>query len=178
MISYHFRFLAVCVSLLPLACDSPEPPLVRITARDFIYDAPDTIPAGLLHFRRVNQGADIHEAMFVRLTSSAGSASAYADSARADVDFPAFALDMGGPGLTNSRDSNDVWIELEPGRYAMVCWKGDHLDRGMARDFVVVPGGAKTTRVAEDLSIITTEYGYRLSGPVAPGHRIIKVENQ
>lgn len=116
--------------------DAPDAPLIRITSHDFGYDMPARIPAGLIHLRLINQGPDIHEAMVIHF-NDAGSAAGYVDSVRADVDFPAFAEDLGGTGLTPPGDSNDAFLRLAPGRYAIVCWKGDHLRRGMARDFVV-----------------------------------------
>jgi hypothetical protein len=172
------RIIPICLGLLA-GCRAAEPPLVRIVSRDFEFDAPDTIPAGLVRVRLVNQGPDIHEAMMVHFISAAGSAAGYADSVRADVDFPAFAEDMGGSGLSGPGDSNDVYIELEPGRYALVCWKGDHLRRGMVRDLVVVPrDGAATVPPSADVTITMLEYGYQLSGPLAAGRHLVKVENR
>jgi uncharacterized cupredoxin-like copper-binding protein len=139
---------------------------------------PSRIPAGLVHLRLVNQGPDIHEGDVI-LFNQAGSAAGYVDSVRADVDFPAFALDMGGTGLTPPGDSTDVYLQLEPGRYAVVCWKGDHLRRGMAHDFVVTPDSSVTPAPPhEDLTILLTEYGYQLSGPMRAGRHLIKVENR
>ena len=48
------------------AAYSPEAP-VTIVARDFAFDAPDTIPAGMTTIHFVNRGPDLHHAMLVRL---------------------------------------------------------------------------------------------------------------
>lgn len=155
---------------------------MRIAAHDYGYDMPARMPAGLVHLRLVNQGPDIHEAMVIRF-SGAGSAAGYVDSVRANVDFPAFAEDMGGAGLAATGDSTEVYMQLAPGHYAIVCWKGDHLSRGMARDFVVEADsagtGADIRRAPDaDLTILMTEYGYQLSGPVSAGRHLIRVENR
>jgi uncharacterized cupredoxin-like copper-binding protein len=162
----------------------PDLPLMRIVSHDYGYEMPARMPAGLVHVRLVNQGPDIHEAMVIRFTG-AGSAAGYVDSVRADVDFPAFGEDMGGAGLAAPGDSTDVYLHLAPGRYAIVCWKGDHLSRGMARDFVVVAdsttagaGRGPAPDPHADLSIIMTEYSYQLSGPVSAGRHLIRVENR
>lgn len=173
-------------TLLPLcavalaACRGapPAPPLVRIDSYDFGFQVAERIPAGLVHLRLVNQGPDIHEAMLVRFTDPAGSAARYADSVRADVDFPAFAFDIGGAGLAEPGDSNDVWMNLEPGRYAFVCWMSGHLRQGMARDLEVVAAAASDAAPPEaDIVIQMTEYGYVVTGPMTPGNHVIKVEN-
>ena len=47
-------------------------------------------------------------------------------------DFPSNAENVGGAALTLPHDSSGVWLRLVPGHYAVRCWKGDHLSRGMA----------------------------------------------
>ncbi len=159
----------------------PSAPLIRIVSHDYGYQMPARMPAGLVHLRLINQGPDIHEAMVIHFRST-GSAAGYVDSVRADVDFPAFAEDLGGSGLAPPGDSTDVYLRLEPGHYAIVCWKGDHLSRGMAQDFVVESDSARIgagprPEPDADLSISMSEYGYALSGPVSAGRHLIKVEN-
>jgi len=171
----------VLAFLILAACREPavpDVPLMRIAAHDYGYDMPARVPAGLVHLRLVNRGPDIHEAMVVHFTS-AGSAAQYVDSVRAHVDFPAFAEDLGGAGLAAAGDSTDVYLQLEPGHYAIVCWKGDHLSRGMARGFVVeADSSAPVTLPHADLSILMSEYGYQLSGPITAGRHVIRVENR
>jgi uncharacterized cupredoxin-like copper-binding protein len=171
-------FLLSMLGLAACRGAAPAPSLIRITSHDFDFQVPARIPAGLVHLRLVNQGPDIHEAMLARFTDPAGSAARYVDSVRADVDFPAFAIDIGGTGLAGPGDSNDVWLDLEPGRYVIVCWKGDHLSRGMARDLEVVADSATGVRPPEsDITIQMTEYGYAVTGAVTPGSHVIKLEN-
>ncbi len=181
------RHIVAKATLIPSLClllatcrghAGPDAPLMRITAHDYGYDMPARFPAGLIHLRLVNQGPDIHEAMVIHF-NAAGSAAGYVDSVRADVDFPAFAEDLGGAALTAAGDSSDSYMRLVPGHYAIVCWKGDHLSRGMARDFVVGADSTGSEALPRaDLTILMTEYGYQLSGPMVAGRRLIKVENR
>src|SRR5262249_8389575 len=69
---------------------------------------------------------------------------------------------------------------LTPGRYALVCWKGDHLRRGMARDFEVVRGSdtRKRNAPAADVDLGLVEYGYELKGPLITGRQVIRIENR
>jgi hypothetical protein len=41
--------------------------VVTVTATDYAFDAPQTIPAGWTTFRFVNQGTQLHAAQLVRL---------------------------------------------------------------------------------------------------------------
>src|SRR5213076_2564185 len=46
---------------------APGPNVVTITATDYAFGGPDTIPAGLTTLRLVNQGKELHHASLVRL---------------------------------------------------------------------------------------------------------------
>src|SRR5262249_18794060 len=129
-------FTATCLS----ACREPQNagPELRITSAEYGFHMPDSVPAGLVHITLRNEGADIHEAVLVRFKDTIGTAAAYADSIRAHVDFPSNAEDVGGAALTMPGDSSGVWLPLTPGHYAVLCWKGDHLTRGMVHDLRVV----------------------------------------
>jgi uncharacterized cupredoxin-like copper-binding protein len=149
-----------------------------VTAREFAYDMPDQVPAGLVQVRLINQGTDLHEALVVRLTGPDASASAYVDSVRADVDFPAFATDLGGPGLTLPGASSLVWLALERGRYAIVCWKGNHLRQGMAHDLEVTAAtGAPPAVPSSTATVHLVDYAFDPSGPLRAGQQVLHIRN-
>jgi hypothetical protein len=167
---------------LPLlgACDRPAggPPVLPVTAREFAYAMPAQVPAGLVQVRLTNQGTDLHEALIVRLTGPGASASSYVDSVRANVDFPAFATDLGGPGLTLPGTSSLVWLALEPGRYAIVCWKGNHLRQGMAHDLeVTAAAGAPVALPPSTATVQLADYTFAPSGPLQPGQQVLHIRN-
>jgi uncharacterized cupredoxin-like copper-binding protein len=153
-------------------------PELSIVSDEYGYRMPDSIPAGLVHITLHNAGKDLHEALLVRFTDTIGTATAYADSVRAHVDFPSNAEDVGGAALTMPGDSSGVWLRLEPGRYAIVCWKGDHLTRGMVHDLRVVateraPGNPPTpTR-----QLTLADFAFTLDTPFTAGHHVIHVRN-
>src|SRR5437016_13979349 len=67
-----FRRLALASAACAVACGRPAPrvagpSLITITATDYAFGVPDTIPAGLTTFRLVNQGKELHHANLVRL---------------------------------------------------------------------------------------------------------------
>ena len=166
---------------------SSAAPLFRVEARDHAFRAPArvaTAPGGLVRVRLVNRGAAWHEALIVRLEGEGRRAATYVDSVRAGADFPGFAVDLGGPGLTVPGDSTDLLVPLAPGRYALVCWFADHVKLGMVHDFEVTPdsppgvGPETAAEPAADLVATMFDYAFRLSGPVAAGPHLIRVENR
>jgi hypothetical protein len=109
--------------------------VIRIEAHEFKFSMPDTISAGYNVFRLINHGNLIHEGLIFRFTNDSFTIKSYIDSVTAGVDFPSFSLDLGGPGMTTPYDSNEVIINLTPGKYGIVCWVDNHLMLGMNKEF-------------------------------------------
>jgi uncharacterized cupredoxin-like copper-binding protein len=135
------RFAAL--PLLAAACSNgrgdrrvADVPLVRFEARDFSFTTPAQIPAGRTRLRLVNHGNAWHEANIARLPDGQTEAS-YLAAARTGDPFPVGAVDFGGPGLIAANDSSDVVIDLQPGRYVVVCWHDSHVKSGMIATMVV-----------------------------------------
>jgi hypothetical protein len=145
---------------------------------EYGYRMPASVPAGLVRVELRNAGTDVHEALLVRFRDSAGSAGRYVDSVRANVDFPAFATDVGGPGLTLPGRTTAIWLELAPGRYAVVCWKGDHLRLGMAHDLTVTDRlGRRRELPIATAEITLADYTFGLSRPLTAGHQVLHLRN-
>ena len=172
--------LSALLPALPLAaCQVTPPTVLTLVAHEYGYEMPASIPAGLVQFTLRNEGRDVHEGLIVHFTDPGGSAAAYVDSVRADVDFPAFATDIGGPGLTLSGDSTTVWIALTPGRYGVVCWKGDHLRRGMAHDLEVTAAtGAASEPPVASAEISLRDYTFLPSTTLRPGRQVLHIVNE
>ena len=130
-------FLIACTSQ---ADDAPrELPLIRIEALDLSFTVPAELPAGLTRIRLVNLGAVWHEALVTRLPDGV-TTEAYLAAARAGDEFPVNAVDVGGPGLVATNDSSEVVVDLEPGRYAIVCWSDNHVKSGRIAPMAVTVG--------------------------------------
>ena len=82
------------------------PNVVTITATDYAFALPDTIPAGLTTFRLVNQGKELHHASLVRLAAGTGAADFQAGLAAAMQSHappPAWMAFVGGPNRHGRR---------------------------------------------------------------------------
>jgi uncharacterized cupredoxin-like copper-binding protein len=153
-------------------------PELRITSHEYEYRMPDSVPAGLVHITLRNAGHDIHEAMLVRFTDTIGTAAAYADSVRAKVDWPSNAEDVGGAALTLPGDSSGVWLRLAPGHYAVVCWKEDHLSRGMVHDLWVVPSNTAPRQPPTATRQLTlVDFAFAFDKPLTGGTYVLHVQN-
>jgi len=193
--------LTWCLPLLAVtSCASRERPrdasypLFRIETRDHEFRASSRLqvgPEGFVRVRLVNHGAVWHEALIVRLTSERYHARDYVDSVRAGADFPGFAIDLGGPGLTVAGDSSEIVVPLLPGRYALACWFAGHVRQGMVHDFEVVGtpesdagGGEPRVRGRSaggppaDLVLTMFDYNFDVSRPLTAGEHVLRVENR
>jgi uncharacterized cupredoxin-like copper-binding protein len=151
---------------------------LRITAEEFEFHMPDSIPAGLVHITLRNNGHDLHEAAIERFTDSLGTAAAFADSIRAHVTFPSNVEDVGGAALTLPGDSSGVWLQLAPGHYAVACWKGDHLERGMVHDLhVVASHGVPGTPPRATRQLTLVNFAFNLDTQFTAGRTVLHVRN-
>src|SRR5881392_3749457 len=138
-----FVACAACARPAPRAA---APNVVTLTATDYAFAVPDTIPAGLTTLRLVNQGKELHHASLVRL----GDGKTIADF-RAGLDAamknhtppPPWIAFAGGPNAVTVGDTAWATQALEPGSYVLVCWipsadGAPHIMKGMLRPIAVV----------------------------------------
>ena len=144
------RFMAP--ALVAVACTSGERdrraaelPMVRLEAHDFAFTAPARTAAGLTRVRLVNRGPGWHEGNIARLPDGE-TMDTYLAGVRSGNSFPVGAVDFGGPGKVAANDSSDVVIDLEPGRYVVVCWHDDHAKAGMIASMVVSADSTSATQ--------------------------------
>ena len=139
---------------------------------------PKSIPAGLTRIRIVNRGTQWHESLVMSFSDSSASAARYLVAYRT-VDFPPFARDLGGPGLTMPGDSGEVWLDLAPGPHAVMCFFSDHLQaHGMAADFMVTPANGPTApRPRADIELHFRDHAYSFSRPLRRGYQLVHIVN-
>src|SRR5437870_10716033 len=120
-----FRRLALASAACAVACGRPAPraagpSLVTITATDYAFGVPDTIPAGLTTFRLVNQGKELHHASLVRLgdgKSVADFQAAVVAAMKHHTPPPAWMGFAGGPNTVTPGDTATTVQMLDPGSY-------------------------------------------------------------
>jgi len=186
------RRLALASAACALACgrQAPRaagPNLVTITATEYAFGVPDTIPAGLTTFRLVNQGKELHHANLVRLSEGKSVPDFQAGLAAAMKNHtppPTWMGFAGGPNTVTVGDTGVATQMLEPGSYVFVCWIPSldgipHVMKGMLRPLVVgaaAPAGS-AAEPSTDVTIKLTDYDFQLSQPLTAGKHVVRVEN-
>ena len=89
------------------------PNVVTITATDYAFGVPDTIPAGLTTFRLANQGKELHHASVVRLGRGKTVADFQAGLEAAMKDHTPPALPMSGKRRRATSWHSDPAAEME-----------------------------------------------------------------
>ena len=165
------------------------PNVVSLTATEYTFGAPDTIPAGWTTFRMANQGEEIHYGHIVQLDSGKTvreMVDAYAEAIRTSGPRPSWVKRFGGPGGAVPGDSSNVTQYLEPGSYVWVCPIEDdtghpHFAKGEFKPFVVRATDAvvadRAAAPEADVVIRLTDYSFQLDAPVKAGRHTVRVEN-
>ena len=154
----------------------PPPHLLRIVATDSGFVLPSQVPAGITQVRLVNHGSTIHEGVLVHFIG-AGSAATMVDSVRVGRDLPTNEEDIGGPGAALPGDSTSVWLPLEEGHFAVLCFYKNHLLEGGASDFEVVANVSQAKPPAADIEIRLANFSYDVHGPWTAGAHVAHVFN-
>ena len=161
------------------------PAVFTIHAKDFSYDAPDSVAAGYVAFTLINDGPGFHHATIFRLDS--GKTMSDLDAAlKQPGPPPAWAVPIGGPNAPDPGSSTNATLKLAPGNYAMLCMVDvpggvPHFMKGMMHAFTAVASGAAaadaSTPPTADIDIAMADYGFKLSKPLTAGHHVFAVTN-
>ncbi len=189
------RFLVLVFALTVAGCQSkqkpvaaapPAPASVTIHARDYAFDAPDTIPAGVTTFHLINDGPGLHHALLVRLDSGKTVADLIASLKKTPDAMPPWARYIGGPNAPDSGKESVATLDLVPGNYAILCiltMPGGvpHYLRGMYRALTVMPapattaGTLKAVEPVADNAIQLSDFIFALAYPITPGTHTFQV---
>lgn len=197
----HLRRGGLCIAFLAMlpACaaedDTPRqavatvaPNVVSLTATEYAFQAPDTIPAGWTTLRMANHGQEVHYGHIVQMEPgrTVGElVDAYAEAIRTSGPRPKWVTRFGGPGGAAPGDSSSVTQYLEPGSYVWICPVEDtggnpHFGKGEFKPFVVRAGPDSANRGAApdaDMVVRLLDFSFAVDTPVAPGRHSIRVEN-
>lgn len=157
---------AAAVTLTAFRAASEPAQQVVVTARDFAFQAPDTIAAGVTEFRLHNVGPSLHHVTLLRLGEGKTLADLY-HAMGPGAPLPVWAVLIGGPNSPAPGAWASATLSLTPGHYAMICVIPDsagvpHLAHGMAKE-VVVTGTAKGALPRADLSVNLLDYAFKWS---------------
>ncbi|HEY8832704.1 MAG TPA: hypothetical protein VIM21_09330 [Gemmatimonadaceae bacterium] len=152
-----------------------------MSAADFTFDAPETIPAGITEFRFLNKGPSLHHMQILKLTGGKTF-----DDLRAALANPGpppvWVKMLGGPNAPAPGTESNATLTLAPGSYAIICFVdlggAPHFTKGMLRALKVVPAkGNGASRPNADITTSLFDYGFKFSSPIRAGAHTIRVHN-
>lgn len=158
----------------------PAPQEITVHAKDFAFDAADTVEAGLTTIHFINDGPGLHHAQLLRIDSSKTFTDAVAAIPQ-QVNFPSWLVAVGGPNAVAAGDTTAVTQELAPGNYMWICFVdvpagSPHYKKGMERALTVVPAShAQAAPPAADINVTLRSYAFDLSTPLTAGKHTFKV---
>jgi len=174
--------LAACAKTEPpaeQAAAAPQPAapaIVHVTATDYAFQAPDTLPSGVTTFHLMNEGKEAHHVVLVKMPL------AEFQKANPGSPPPADLVVLGGPNAAMPGGIAEATVDLAPGSYTMVCFIPStdgtpHAMKGMARGLEVTQGTSTATMPAADITVKLTDYAFEITGPLTAGHHVVRVED-
>ena len=118
--------IATAALAMPPAHGAPRSakiPVITVHAKDFAYESPRTIPAGMTSFRLVNDGKVLHHMSIVKLLQGKTLAD-YMTAMKAHGPPPAWTSAVGGPNAAEPGKSVEATLDLEAGNYVLLCLAG------------------------------------------------------
>ncbi|HEY8106327.1 MAG TPA: hypothetical protein VIE46_09480 [Gemmatimonadales bacterium] len=154
---------------------------VTVTARDYAFDAPATVPAGLTTFHLVNKGPSLHHLQLIKLDEGK-TGDDYVAALKAGGPPPPWASLAGGPNPPEPGSTTTATVSLEPGDYAIVCFVPGadgmpHLMKGMVHPVKVVGPSRAGAEPAADIVMKLVDFDFQLSAALPAGRHTIRVEN-
>ena len=157
--------------------------ILTVTANDYAFDVPDTVPAGLTEIRLLNKGTEMHHVWLIRL-SDGKTLKDLLGAIGPEGQLPSWARDVGGPNTPGPNGQSTAILRLTAGRYAMLCVIPSkdgkpHVMKGMAKEMTVVPATSNTAgadlRISSTMTLV--DYGFEFSQPLQAGKQTIRVKN-
>jgi uncharacterized cupredoxin-like copper-binding protein len=139
-------------SVTPTATQQPSLPSITIKAKDYSFDMPDTLQAGLVDVTMMNEGTQPHQVQFARLNDGVTQAQTLAALKKGlDAFVPLFTFE-GGANTVDPGQSQQVILNLPAGQYMAQCFVSGsdnipHLAKGMYK-FFTVTGSSTTTQAS------------------------------
>jgi plastocyanin len=186
MVRARFRAgpaLAAGAAAILVGCKSGRAPAtINVTAKDYAFEAPASVPAGLVTVHLTNQGKDLHHAQLVKLEDGK-TIDDVAKALRNPGPPPSWIKFVGGPNAVPPGGQANATQVLKPGRYAYLCFVFGadgviHAAKGMMRPFEVTGAApAKAELPPADVTITLSDYAFEPSRPLTAGRHTIRVNN-
>jgi hypothetical protein len=167
------------------AAAQTAPNTVHLIAKDYSFDAPAQISAGLTTLHLMNQGKELHQAQLIKLTEGKTfeDFTAALKAMKPNTPPPSWVVFAGGPNAAAPGGTAETTQLLEAGNYVLTCFipSADgvpHAMKGMVRGLVVTPSTAAPAAEPTATTTMTlADYKFDLATPLKSGQNVVRVEN-
>ena len=165
----------------------PATHVAVVHAKDFAFDAPDSISAGWTTFHLVNDGPNLHHVQLVRLDSGKTAAdfgAAMEASAKNHAPPPSWLVFAGGPNAPSPKSEADAMVNMQPGNYVLICFVDipdhvPHFTKGMVRPLkVTAASGTPAPEPTADVTVTLADYSFTTQGTPNAGKHTFKIANK
>jgi uncharacterized cupredoxin-like copper-binding protein len=163
---------------------APAPNLVTVTATEYAFSAPATIPAGLTTVRVLSQGKEFHHVQLVRLDPGHTVQELMEHAAtRQHEPMPAWAHFVGGPNApAPGGGQSEATLELPAGTYALLCVIPSrdgvpHMMKGMVKPLTVTPAVSEAWMAPADVQVTLRDYAFEITPELTAGRHTLRVQN-
>ncbi|MDE3119693.1 MAG: hypothetical protein KGL03_11845 [Nitrospirota bacterium] len=155
---------------------------VTFTAQEFAFTGPDRIDQGWRSVRLANQGRDIHQVLFLKLSPNK-TAEDFRSAIAADwSQLPSWVQRAGG--VNSVAPGGEAWavILLEPGDYVVICGIPDvrglpHVLHGMMRPLRVTQSVKSVQPPDADVTITARDFSFSSDHPLRVGPQTVRMRN-
>lgn len=164
--------------------------VVTITARDYAFEAPDSVEAGYVTLRLLSRGQELHHVQMVRLDEGHTLKDLFEAMKDPAAKPPKWMVEVGGPNAPVPGGESAASLTLVPSRYALICFIPSpdgtpHIMKGMAKELVVVPAKSAAARAAKApnaakariTTVTLSDYDFTLSSPLVAGEQTLRFVN-
>jgi hypothetical protein len=160
--------------------------VVTVTAYEYAFDMPTSIPAGLTTFRLIDKGKEPHHLFVMKLEQGKKASDFFAafKAMKPGTPPPAWVRPVGGPNAPVAGGETNATLVLDPGEYVAFCviptpQGAPHIMMGMIKGFTVTQAVKRYAAPLPkaDLTITLKDYDFVMSRPLTSGRHVIAVTN-
>lgn len=159
---------AMVVMLVAAVPAAAAPAEVTIIGREYAFDMPSTVPAGLVHLTFLNQGKEEHEAQLFLLKPGVTEAQLLTVlQEQGPPSGPLPVTTAGGANAIGPGQRQEVYVTLQPGTYEVVCFTSGadnvpHIAKGMYKSFTVTGTAGAASPPTADGTVTMKDFAFGL----------------
>lgn len=187
--SHNWSFLVlttiglVTLFLITGCATAASIPEITIKDTDYSFEAPESIPAGLVRVKQTNAGQELHHVQFMRLNDGVNFEQFIAALQKGpEQALPLVSL-MGGPSFIAPGATSAVILNLTAGQYVLACFLPSpdgmpHLAKGMIKPIqVTAPTGARPAEPQVAGTMRLKDFAFDMPDTLPAGQATFKVIN-